>query len=577
MSESKTPQFDARLDDILNNLFPHSRVCSDCQKEFQIEEGDITFYKMFRVPPPKLCPACRERQRISFSNYSNIYKRACSAPGHTDLMISPVAPAMPWITYDHETYYGDTWNPLSYGKEIEAGRSFLDQLLDLLKIVPQPGVRRGANSPNSDFCFYGKDMKDCYYVFGGRRSEDVMYSASIYDSRCVADSYFVKKVDMVYNGIRVTDSYNIKHAYFSSSCVDCNFIFDCRNCQNCFGCVNLRNKNYCWFNEQLSKNEYEKRVAGVDLGSRKVAEESRQKFWEMVKANPIRATRIYQSQNVSGDDIIKSNNCQKCFQVEDGDNLRYASFCVMNLKDSMDVSHSGGKSEKIYFCQNTGTHSSNIKFSHSVKESLDCEYVMTCLNCRNCFGCIGLRNASYVIFNKQYNQSEYWPRVDEIKSEMLRQGNYGEFFPMSFSPVAYNSSFANIVYPMKEEEARSRGLFWQPDLDTDIKNLKGVFASDLPDNIRDVTDKICDMAVIGEVSKKPFRLTGREVEFYKRYGIALPADTPYQRMIERFRILNNFKTSPEKCLSCTLPIDSVYKVSDGYRPYCEKCFQAEVL
>ena len=79
-------------------------------------------------------------------------------------------------------------------KGSENDKSFLDQFLDLLKVIPQPGVRRGENSPNSNYSFYGKDMKDCFYVFGGRRSEDVMYSSSIYDSKHVADSYFVKKL-----------------------------------------------------------------------------------------------------------------------------------------------------------------------------------------------------------------------------------------------------------------------------------------------------------------------------------------------------------------------------------------------
>ena len=248
--ESKTPQFDALLDKILDELVPHTRVCLDCKKEFKIESGDINFLKMFRVPPSKLCPSCRQKNRLAFANYSNIYKRKCDVPGHVDIMISPVAPVMPWITYDYETYYSDKWNPFSYGKEIDDNKSFLDQFLSLLKVVPIAGVRRGANSINCDFSFYGKDMKDCYYLFGGRRSEDVMYSSSIYDSRHVMDSFFLLQVEGAFQNIITSDCFKNKYAYFSSNCVECDFIFDCRNCQNCFGCIGLKNASYMIFNKR---------------------------------------------------------------------------------------------------------------------------------------------------------------------------------------------------------------------------------------------------------------------------------------------------------------------------------------
>ena len=104
MSQSKTPQFDALLDTILARLVPHSRACADCAKDFDITADDIGFYKMLRVPTPTHCPDCRHRRRLSFSNYSTIYKRACNAPGHSEMMISPVAPILPWITYDYDTY-----------------------------------------------------------------------------------------------------------------------------------------------------------------------------------------------------------------------------------------------------------------------------------------------------------------------------------------------------------------------------------------------------------------------------------------------------------------------------------------
>ncbi len=574
--ESKTPKFDNLIEKLLSELVPQMKNCHECSKEFTVENEDIEFYKMFRVPPSKLCPDCRNRQRLSFANYSNIYKRKCDVPGHTDIMISPVAPVMPWVTYDYETYYSDKWDPMSYGKDILLEESFFSQFLNLLKEIPQPGVRRGAESPNSDFSFYGKFMKDCYYVFGGRRSEDILYSSSIYDSKHVVDSYILRAVDTGYQHVATNDCYKCMYAYFSSNCIDSEFIHDCHNCQNCFGCTNLRNKQYCWFNEQLSKEEYQNRRQSVDLGDQDVNKDYQKKFWDFVKENPVRGSRIMNSQNVSGSDIRGSKDVHMGFQVENSENLRYAYFAIVNLKDSMDTNHSGG-SERMYYSQNTGTKSSNVKFSFAVKETTDSEFLMSCTNCTNCFGCVGLKNASYCIFNKKYEPTEYFKKLDEVKTKMLIDGTYGEFFPMSFSPCAYNSSFAHIMYPMTEELAVSRGLYWQTEINIDTSSVKIVSLNDLPKNIKDVDDDICNIAILGENSHKPFKVVSREISFYKRYNLALPTETPYQRMIDRFKIMSNFRIEKDNCFKCGKEILSAYKTIDGYKPYCSECYKLDFL
>jgi len=38
---------------------------------------------------------------------------------------------------------------------------------------------------------------------------------------------------------------------------------NCHYCTDCFGCVGLQRKQYCLFNKQYTKEEYEKEVAKV--------------------------------------------------------------------------------------------------------------------------------------------------------------------------------------------------------------------------------------------------------------------------------------------------------------------------
>jgi len=41
-------------------------------------------------------------------------------------------------------------------------------------------------------------------------------------------------------------------------CLNSEYCFNCHGCNNIFGCVGLRKKNYCIFNKQYSKEDYEK-------------------------------------------------------------------------------------------------------------------------------------------------------------------------------------------------------------------------------------------------------------------------------------------------------------------------------
>ena len=81
---------------------------------------------------------------------------------------------------------------------------------------------------------------------------------------------------------------------------------------------------------------------------------------------------------------------------------------------------------------------------------------------------------------------------------------------MSFSPIAYNSSFAQVIYPMTEKEAKERDFIGNLILVL-IQKFKSIQSNELPDDISNVDDKIYDFVIIGENSQKPFRLLERRL------------------------------------------------------------------
>src|ERR1035437_9791501 len=99
---SKTPQFDTKLDAILDELIPHERVCvwsgmnPYCENKFSITIEDIEFLKMLRVPTPNFCPTCRKIKRLMNINNYRLYKRTCQAPEHNETILSTLPPNCPF-------------------------------------------------------------------------------------------------------------------------------------------------------------------------------------------------------------------------------------------------------------------------------------------------------------------------------------------------------------------------------------------------------------------------------------------------------------------------------------------------
>ncbi|MBI3458919.1 hypothetical protein HY061_01505 [Candidatus Azambacteria bacterium] len=389
------------------------------------------------------------------------------------------------------------------------------------------------------------------------------------------DSFYLRLVEGGYNNVLTNKCFKCTYIYFSNDCIESDFLYDCRNCLNCFGCVNLRNKSYCFFNEQLTKEEYVIKRKQIDLGKRSEVKITHQRFWELVKSQPIRAVRIKQSNNSTGSDIENCRDTFWSFQTEDSENIRYGRFTTA-IKDSMDFGFSG-KSNQLYETVQAGGDSSKVKFAYFSKTCLDCEYVFSCQNCSNCFGCVGLKNVKYAIFNKVYQPDDYFRIIDDLKEKLLKQGIYGEFFPYNFSNFAYNNSTAQILYPLSQEEILAKGGLWQDEIKANIGESQTILSEDLPDNIDDVSDEILSKIIISEQSGHPFRIVPKELEFYRRFRIALPVLTPLERMIKRFETMSNLQIFEDQCFSCQKKIWSVHATQDGFRPYCESCYQQEIV
>ncbi len=578
--ENKTPKFDTILDKMLECLVPHYRVCKwsglhqYCEGEFNITKEDIEFLKILRAPAPNYCPTCRRMNRHAFVNNINLYKRVNSAPGKNNNTISFVPPVSKFIVYDLESYKNN-FDPYLYGTFYDESKSFIDQFYDLRLKVPQPAIIRDPSNINSEYSINGRDLKNGYYVSGGWRSENVWYSNLVTDSRNVMDIYASHFIENSYELTSCEKCYNCQYSYFSDNCINSMFMYDCNNCQDCFGCVNLRNKSNCIFNNQYSKEEYKESILKINLNSKKVLSDLNDKFWKFVKTQPVRAERHESVNNVSGVNISNSRNCH---DVIDCVNTEHVLHCdqIVGHRDSMDASVTGG-SERLYNTIAVGSKSSNVKFSFASKFITESEFVINCRNVNNCFACIGLENKNYCIFNRQYEKDEYYKELDKIKTNLLINGEYGDFLPFKFSTFAYNGSLADISFPIDKEGIEKVSAIWQPETETNAIGMEMIEPENIPDTIEEVSDDILQKALICEKTRRPFRIIESELEFYKIHNIPLPRVHQIKRIKDRYKYVGNLKAYSNNCELCSKKINTFYIKEDGWKLYCDECYKREVL
>ncbi|HJZ10701.1 MAG TPA: hypothetical protein VJ521_01030, partial [Acidobacteriota bacterium] len=241
-----------------------TKICQNCEQSFVIEPEDFTFYEKIKVPPPTWCPECRAIRRMVFWNQSNLYRKKDSRTGEEIFSTYPARADVK--IYDHDYWWSDAWDPMEFGMAIDFSRPFLEQLKELNAKVPLPS-RSVRGMVNSDYSNQASYLKDCYPCFNGGNAENCLYCVAFQRIKDTMDAYAVLDLELGYELYQAGSS---SRCFFSSdveNCRDVWFSRDCVDCSDCFGCVNLRHKRYCIFNEQCTKEDYEKNVKALDRGS----------------------------------------------------------------------------------------------------------------------------------------------------------------------------------------------------------------------------------------------------------------------------------------------------------------------
>ena len=303
------------------------KMCQVCKTDFVIEPEDFAFYEKIEVPPPTLCPECREQRRIAFRNERSLYKRTCDLCKKE--VVSRISPDKPYPMYCKECWWSDKWDPLSYGQDYDFSKPFFEQFKKMLFSVPHASIFN-SNTVNSDWVNQETDAKNCYLNVGGHYNEDSAYNTySLYGKNCF-DNFWSLNSEFGYQNIKCKRGYKVINSYDCSDCQNTYFSYDCKNCSDIFGCAGLRNKKYCIWNKQHTKEEYEQFLKENPISSYKKFQELKEKSRKVWISIPRRFASIQKSVDVTGNMIEESKNSYNCWSVEKVENAKHLVYYSMD-------------------------------------------------------------------------------------------------------------------------------------------------------------------------------------------------------------------------------------------------------
>jgi hypothetical protein len=429
-----------------------TKSCKICHQQFTLSDEDLKLYQKFNEEPRDICFEDAQKRRLCFRNERSLYRRKCDATGEE--IISIYSPDKPYIVYKSDYWYSDKWDALDYGQDIDFSKPFFDQFKELQLKVPRLALSN-MKGVNSEFCNMTCNNKNCYLIFGGDFNEDSMFGVLCMHNRNVAECDYSNYCELCYEIQDCTKCYNIDFAADCKNCHDCSYISDCIGCNNCILCTNQINKSYCIENNQLTKEEFEKKKKELLKNS----EETYKKFLDLREKRVVKFAYQSSCENCAGNYLKHCKNCQNCFDCTESEDMKDIIYAI-NCKDCFNADLLGHGSQLIYNSISTFT-AFNIKHCYLAVDSSNLEYCEGGMNCSDLFGCIGLRHKKYCILNKQYSKEEFETLKSKLITHMKETKEYGQFFPPSLSCFAYNESTAHAYFPLTKEQALEQGYKWK--------------------------------------------------------------------------------------------------------------------
>ena len=271
-----------------------------------------------------------------------------------------------------------------------------------------------THNAKSENCEYGDYLYMCnnaYSSFDNAQCEDITYIFDSFKAKNCADGDYVVESELCYECVDVLKCYNSTYLNYCQRITDSHYCWDCGDSHHLFGCVHLHFKEYCIFNIQYTKEEYEKKVIDLLKQSPSIHLEEMKKISMKF---PVSTSYIAHSENSDyGNHVDFSKNMYLCFDSAHSENSCYL-YDAHHIKNSFDLTQSF-HSQFCYECVDSSTLN-NCHHMINCDSIFDSGFCSDCKNSNHLLGCVAIDKKEYCILNKQYTKDEYEKIVQEIMS-----------------------------------------------------------------------------------------------------------------------------------------------------------------
>lgn len=547
--------------------------CKACQATFTVTDQDLAFYTQLKLSTPQLCPLCRRQRRMAVRNERTIYQRTCDKCAKPFISIYSTDKTL--TVYCPSCWWSDDWDPFQYGQAYDSNRSFFEQFAELRQRVPVIGLLAVGND-NSDFTNRSWYCKNCYLAFDTNTAENLLYTNTCYYNKDLVDCSGTDNSELSYQLLNCKKCFQVKYSIYAQDCYDSAFLYDCRNARNCFMSTNLRGEEYYFKNKKYSPEDYQQLISQYDLGSYAGVQKAYAEFLDFIQQAP-RWSMILRSEKSSGENLMNCNNSQFCYGCSQ---LENCSYCVdsTGMKECYDCDYCGTGNANLCY-EGMGFHDNYMcRISDSNGETQFCDYCVSCFNSKNLFGCISMRKGDYCILNKQYSEAEYNELTASIITQMQAANEWGEFFPITISPFAYNETVAQDFFPLAKDQALAKGYAWKDDDTKQYQSQSYV----LPDHISEVPEDIINQLLACIDCGKNYKIIPQEISFYKSQLLAIPRQCPSCRLKQRMALRNPRQLWQRQCsctntehshsTPCNANVQTTYSPERTESVWCDSCY-----
>jgi hypothetical protein len=566
---------------------PINQICQASGQKFIIDERDQKFYNWIRVPFPTLSPLERWRRRVAFRNDKNFFKSTCGLCNKQ--VISIYSGQRNFPIYCYNCFWSDNWDPLAYGVDFDFTRLFFDQYYELQSKVPRLALFN-SKSINSEYTVHSMENKNCYMGGSIGYSEDVLYSNFAISCKNCVDCYDCTRCEQCYWCVGSVDCYNSSYLDSCEDVKDSIYCFDCRSSSNLIACIGLRHREYVVLNQNVSKEQFTE--IEIAIAQNPEYRKKMESHFEELKAKyPKRAAYNINVENSSGNYLNNCKNTLNSFNCEDTEDCRYIQN-THKSKNTYDTSNNM-PSELVYegmgivdlnfsmFCF-LSYYSNNIIYGDNIQNS------------QYCFGSISLKKQQHVILNKKYSKEDYDELVQKIIEHMKKtpydnnkthsdisnssfenhhskfSPEWGQFFPIKYSPIPYNESVAQEIFPLSKEQTLSRGYTWNDATPTRDPEVIASIQVPIGKPISQIASSVTKEAHTCISCQKPFGITPQELKFYQQHGITIPVMCPVCRHMKRKASRNPKQLFNRQCNNCQTNIQTT--VPEPEEVNCEQCY-----